>query len=219
MKWASLMALLAGCSNAPLRFHLQAPANDDCVIHYRMSGGGQSYDLKMKLHYRVLSANEVEIGPGTFPENPNGPKWPAGATARFHFSENGHDDNWTLSAPPELPADEVARWKSAMEQRYAFAVGIVEFPEKAGQAKWERTEHQPEFGTVHRYRVLSRQGERATVRVDEESTLDGQKAAVERITGEVTYDLRRPLPIGGWLEIESQESNGSPVKVRYEYGN
>jgi hypothetical protein len=218
MKWAVLIGLFAGCSNPPLRFHLQAPASDACVIHYLMSGDDHGHDLTMTLHYRVLSADEVEIGPGTFPPGAPAPKWPSGATARFHFSELGHADNWTFSAPPELPAEELAAWRNVLEQRYAFGVGLVEFPTESRKS-WEQRERQGKYQAVRRYNRSSQSDERARVWMGEETTLDGENQPSEQIYGEVTYDLKRPLPIGGGITIERNDPNGSPIKIRYEYGN
>jgi hypothetical protein len=125
------------------------------------------------------------------------------------------DSQWSLTT--DAPQEIADAWRESMGLRYGYAIAIVRLPEKPANA-WSLDEDQPPLHTHYEYKVLSQNGDLVKIAVHENTRVDGNTAE-ENIEGEVTYDLTRPLPVGGWLSIKSKRSDGATSQIRFEYGN
>jgi hypothetical protein len=164
---------------------------------------------------------QVGLGPPTFPGATTTPAWPAGSTVTLQLDAYDHDSHWMPRADFHAPVEAQLALEKALLVRYATGAGIIALPTtptKVGDT-WDADD--PPAGGVHTHRqskLLSFDGERARIAVTEDSTVDDSPAS-EHIKGEIVYALDQPLPIGGWLRIESHHADGHQRTIAYLYGN
>jgi hypothetical protein len=225
---------LFGCKKKPdgvlLKLTLAAEQAGQARIRTELIEDGDAKPVvDMRLPWKVLAQTadgpaSLRLGPPTFPgattPSTTPQAWPAGSTALVQLDALDHDSRWQTEVPDDAPYGAKVILEQLLTVRYSAGVGIVALPAKPIRVGETWSVEDPPAGGVHTHRqsrLVSFDGKRARIAVDEESKVDDSPAH-EHIKGEIVYALDQPLPVGGWLRIESRTADGHQRTIAYLYG-
>ncbi|HEX4461346.1 MAG TPA: hypothetical protein VIA18_25370 [Polyangia bacterium] len=209
-----------------LQLQLLPAQTGEARIRYELIEDGTAQPvIDMHLPWKILrtmadGTTQVGLGPPTFP-GATTPAWPAGSTVTLQLDAYDRDSHWMPRADFHSPVEAQLALEKALLVRYATGAGIIALPTTPTKVGGTWDADDPPAGGVHTHRqskLLSFDGERARIAVTEDSTVDDSPAS-EHVRGEIVYALDQPLPVGGWLRIESHLADGHQRTIAYLYGN
>ena len=209
-----------------LQLQLTPDASGEARIRYELIEDGTAQPvIDMHLPWKILQpmadgSTQVRLGPPTFPAATT-PPWPDGSIVLLQLDAFDRDSRWKPRAPAESHVDAQIALENALRVRYATGAGIVTLPTTPTHAGDTWNADDPPAGGVHTHRqskLVSFDGTRARIAIAEDSTVDDSPAS-EHVKGEIVYAMDQPLPIGGWLRIESRLADGRQRTIAYLYGN
>jgi hypothetical protein len=209
-----------------LKLALVPERSGETRIRYELIEDGEAYPvLDMHLPWKVLQSmgdgtTQIRLGPPTFPGAQTPPPWPAGSTALFQLDPLDHASRWKTAVASDAPFGAKLILEKALLVRYFHGAGIVALPAAPVRVGETWSFDEPPAGGVHTHRqsrLVFSDGKRARVAISEDSTVDDSPAS-EHVKGEVEYALDQPLPVGGWLRIESHLADGHQRTLAYLYG-
>ena len=230
---ALIVTAVGGCKKKPpearklsgaLQLQLLPNETGEARIRYELIEDGTAQPvIDMHLPWKILRAmgdgtTQVGLGPPTFP---GATAWPPGSTVTLQLDAYDHDSRWMPRADFHAPVEAQLALEAALRVRYATGAGIVALPTAPTPVGGTWDVDDPPAGGVHTHRqskLLSFDGERARIAVTEDSTVDDSPAS-EHVKGEIVYAMNQPLPVGGWLRIESRLADGHQRTIAYLYGN
>jgi hypothetical protein len=214
-----------GTGEQPLRLGLVAGHGETTIHLVATSTAEPSNEIDMHLPWWVGTITpdgtaSVRIGPPRFSGSGTPPLWPRDGYAIFDLSPEDRDRNWRTGLPSGTAPDEMNRLQEILSPQYSIAVGIVRLPLAAVEigGEWSFVERESSstgpLVTSYAYRLLAREGKRVRISVAQSTRRNGGGApvTVETVRGEITYELDKPLPVGGWL-VKSR-TDGS---IAYRY--
>ncbi len=211
-----------------LQLQLTPGRTGEARIRYELIEDGTAQPvIDMHLPWKILrtmadGTTQVGLGPPTFP-GATTPAWPAGSTVTLQLDALDRDSHWMPRADFHAPVEAQLALENALRVRYATGAGIIAFPTTPIHAGDTWSADDPPAGGVHTHRQskllsLDGDGKRARIAITEDSTVDDSTAS-EHVKGEIVYALDEPLPVGGWLRIESRLADGHQRTIAYLYGN
>jgi hypothetical protein len=210
----------------PLKLALAADRTGEARIRFELIEDGEARPVvDMRLPWKLVKPMgdgtvQVRLGPPTFPGATTPPPWPAGSSAIFQLDPLDHDSRWKTEVAADAPFGAKVILEKALLVRYTTGAGIVAFPTAPVRVGESWNVDEPPAGGVHTHRqsrLVSCDGRRARVAIAEDSTVDDSPAS-EHVKGELDYALDQPLPVGGWLRIESRLADGHQRTLAYLFG-
>lgn len=212
----------------PLKLALTADRAGEARIRFEQIDDGEARPVvDMRLPWKLVKAMgdgtmQVRLGPPTFPAaaTTTPPPWPAGSSAIFQLDPLDRDSRWKTDVAADAPFGAKLILEKALLVRYATGAGIVAFPAAPVRVGETWNVDEPPAGGVHTHRqsrLVSCDGRRARIAIAEDSTVDDSPAS-EHVKGEIDYALDQPLPVGGWLRIESRLADGRQRTLAYLFG-
>ena len=207
-------------ADRPLRLEL-VPARGETTIHIvAVRADKTTNEIDMRLPWSVGEVGPdgtamVRIGPPSFSGPGKAPPWPKGGYAEFALSASNRDHDWTTGLAPGAKPEEMQRLQQLLTPQYATAVGIVRLATTAVKVGggWSFDEHETDaegpLVTRYTYRLLARDGKRVRIATEQSTRREGGKTPVtmQTVRGEIAYDLDKPLPVAGWIEMSWRDGS------------